>query len=84
LAEARRTPPHVVILDLMMPEMDGFTVLDHLKQQPETSNVPVIVVTAKDLTPAEKKRLEGHISRLMTKGDFLDEELLAEISRVLN
>jgi len=67
-----------------MPEMDGFTVLDHLKQQPETSNVPVIVVTAKDLTPAEKKRLEGHISRLMTKGDFLDEELLAEISRVLN
>jgi CheY-like chemotaxis protein len=73
-----------VILDLMMPEMDGFTVLDHLRQQPETRNVPVIVVTAKDLTPAEKKRLEGQISRLMTKGTFLDEDLLAEIGRVLS
>ena len=83
LAEARRTPPHVVILDLMMPEMDGFTVLDRLKQQPETAHVPVIVVTAKDLTQVEKKRLEGQISRLMTKGDFLDEDLLAEIGRVL-
>jgi len=83
LAEARRSPPHVVILDLMLPEMDGFTVLDHLKQQPETAGVPVIVVTAKDLTPEEKKRLEGQISRLMTKGDFVDEELLEEIGRVL-
>jgi CheY-like chemotaxis protein len=64
--------------------MDGFTVLDHLRQQPETRNVPVIVVTAKDLTPAEKKRLEGQISRLMTKGTFLDEDLLAEIGRVLS
>jgi CheY-like chemotaxis protein len=73
----------VVILDLMMPEMDGFTVLDHLKAQPETARVPVIVVTAKDLTPLEKRRLEGQISRLMTKGDFLDEELIEEIGRVL-
>jgi threonine synthase len=83
LAEARRITPHVVILDLMMPEMDGFTVLDHLKAQPETARVPVIVVTAKDLTPLEKRRLEGQISRLMTKGDFLDEELIEEIGRVL-
>jgi threonine synthase len=83
LAEARRITPHVIILDLMMPEMDGFTVLDHLKAQPETARVPVIVVTAKDLTPLEKRRLEGQISRLMTKGDFLDEELIEEIGRVL-
>jgi CheY-like chemotaxis protein len=66
-----------------MPEMDGFAVLDGLKQHPETRSVPVIVVTAKDLTPHERKRLEGQISRLMTKGDFLDEDLLAEIGRVV-
>ncbi|MEW6568354.1 MAG: pyridoxal-phosphate dependent enzyme [Chloroflexota bacterium] len=84
LAEARRTPPHLIVLDLMMPEMDGFAVLDHLRQQPETASVPIIVVTAMDLSPAEKKQLEGQIARLITKGDYLDEDLLHEISRVLD
>jgi threonine synthase len=83
LAVSRRSLPHLVILDLMMPDMDGFTVLDRLKDQPETRNVPVIVVTAKDLTPEERKRLEGRIARLMTKGDTMDEDLLREIGRVL-
>jgi len=72
-----------VILDLMMPEMDGFEVLDRLKDEQATHQVPVIVVTAKDLTLDEKKRLEGQISRLMTKGDFLNEDLLEEISKAL-
>jgi threonine synthase len=83
LAVSRRSPPHLVILHLMMPDKDGFTVLDRLKDQPETGNVPVIVVTAKDLTPEERKRLEGRIARLMTKGDTMDEDLLREIGRVL-
>ncbi len=84
LADARDHPPDLVILDLMMPEMDGFEVLDRLKDEPATHRVPVIVVTAKDLTLEEKKRLEGQISRLMTKGDFLNEDLLEEISKALN
>lgn len=83
IAEARRTPPHLMILDLMMPEMDGFIVLDHLRQHPETANIPVIVVTAMDLDPEEKRLLEGQIARLITKGDMLDEELMQEIGRVL-
>ena len=83
LAEARRSPPDLLILDLMMPEMDGFAVLDQLKQQPQTSNIPVIVVTAKELTVNEKKRLQGQIAQLMTKGDFLNMDLLEEIMKVL-
>jgi threonine synthase len=83
LSEARAHPPDLVILDLMMPEMDGFEVLDRLKDEQATQQVPVIVVTAKDLTLDEKKRLEGQISRLMTKGDFLNEDLLEEISKAL-
>ena len=76
--------PDLVILDLMMPGMDGFSVLEALRKQRETANIPVIVVTAKELTPQERRRLEGRISRLMTKGEFLSEDLLGEIGRALD
>jgi threonine synthase len=83
LVAAREAPPDLIILDLMMPEVDGFTVLDMLKGQAETASVPVIVVTAKELTPAEKKRLEGQIAKLMVKGSFLGEDLLREVGGAL-
>ncbi len=83
LREAKRIPADLVILDLMMPEMDGFAVLERLRAQPETARIPIIVVTAKMLTPTEKARLEGQIAQLMLKGDFLDDDLLEEINRAL-
>jgi threonine synthase len=75
----RRERPDVILMDLMMPGMDGFEVLDALKADEKVSNVPVIVVSAKELTAAERERLTGHIDMLMQKGDFTDEELLEEI-----
>ncbi len=80
---AEKNPPDLVILDLMMPELDGFSVLERLKQSSKTIDIPVIVITAKQLSAGEKERLRGKIARLMTKGDFLSEELLAEIERIL-
>lgn len=80
---ARRERPNLIILDLMMPGMDGFSVLDALKSSPETIDIPVIVVTAKELTPAEKKRLNGHIRSLMQKGDFMGDDLIDEIHSLL-
>lgn len=77
-------PPDLIILDLMMPDMDGFTVLDRLQQAPSTATVPVIVVTAKELTSREERSLQGRIRRLMTKGEFLSEDLLGEIDRALD
>lgn len=71
--------PDLIILDLMMPEMDGFSVLDALRQDPNTASIPVIVVTAQELTNKEKERLEGQIQSLMQKGDFMNEELLEEV-----
>jgi threonine synthase len=71
--------PNLIILDLMMPEMDGFAVLDALKAKPETANIPVIVSTAKELAPEEKDRLKGQIQALMQKGDFLSDEFLEEV-----
>jgi threonine synthase len=76
---ATRQRPDLIILDLMMPEMDGFAVLDRLKANPETAAIPVIVVTAKELTPQEKERLGGQIESLLQKGNFMDDELLGEI-----
>jgi threonine synthase len=75
----RRERPDVILMDLMMPGMDGFEVLDALKADEKVSDVPVIVVSAKELTAAERERLSGHIDKLMQKGDFTDEELLEEI-----
>ena len=75
--------PDLIILDLMMPEVDGFAVLDSLRSQPETANIPVIVATAKELTVDEKSRLQGQIQSLMLKGDFLNDEFLEEVRSLI-
>jgi threonine synthase len=79
LEMVRREHPDLILLDLMMPELDGFGVLEALKADEDLSQVPVIVITAKDLTPAERRRLSGQIEALMEKGAFTDEDLLEEI-----
>lgn len=78
-----RELPDLVILDLMMPEVDGFAVLDELRSKPETANIPVIVATAKELTVDEKSRLQGQIQSLMLKGDFLNDEFLEEVRSLI-
>jgi threonine synthase len=75
----QREVPDLIVLDLMMPELDGFAVLDALRANQDTANIPVIVATAKELTPDEKSRLNGHIQSLMQKGDFLNDEFLEEV-----
>lgn len=79
----QRELPDLIILDLMMPEMDGFSVLEALRSKPETAAIPVIVATAKELTPDEKNRLGGHIQSLMQKGDFLNDEFLEEVKALI-
>jgi threonine synthase len=79
LEVARKELPDAILLDLMMPEIDGFAVLDALKADPRTAPIPVIVVTAKELTPEEKLRLNGQIQALMQKGEFMSDELLEEV-----
>jgi threonine synthase len=79
----QRELPDLIILDLMMPEIDGFTVLEALRSKPETAAIPVIVATAKELTPDEKNRLGGQIQALMQKGDFLNDEFLDEVRSLI-
>ena len=75
--------PDLVLLDLMMPELDGFAVMDILQKKKETADIPIIVVTAKELTIAEKKRLDGHIQTLLQKGNFLSDDLENEVRSLL-
>ncbi len=84
LSIADQRPPDLIILDLMMPEMDGFALLDQFKRRQHTRDIPVIVVTAKELTPEEYKSLEGQVMSLIQKGNFLSDELLDEIELMLN
>jgi threonine synthase len=71
--------PDLVITDLMMPDIDGFSVIDALKSDSHTAGIPIIVLTAKELTVHERERLSGKIESLLQKGSFMDEELLQSI-----
>jgi threonine synthase len=79
----RTEKPDLVLLDLMMPGIDGFTVLDMMKADLELRDIPVIVITAKDLTSKDYKRLSGRVESLLQKGEFMEEELFESISDVL-
>ncbi|MFZ0544511.1 MAG: pyridoxal-phosphate dependent enzyme [Candidatus Promineifilaceae bacterium] len=80
----QETQPNLVILDLMMPGMDGFTIVDAMKSDDNLKEIPVIVVTAKELTSIEKRRLNGKIERLFQKGAFMDVDLVEDIRGVLD
>ncbi|MBN1439287.1 MAG: pyridoxal-phosphate dependent enzyme [Anaerolineales bacterium] len=79
----RRQQPDLVVMDLMMPELDGFGLLELLKKDPDLADIPVVVVTAKMLVPEERRRLSGQIQRLLQKGTFFDDDLLSEINKAL-
>jgi CheY-like chemotaxis protein len=71
--------PDLILLDLMMPELDGFGFAERLRAEPAWRAIPVLVVTAKDLTPEERLRLNGWVEQVLQKGAYSREELLAEV-----
>ncbi len=75
--------PDLILLDLMMPEMDGFQFTAELRRHPEWQNIPVVVLTAKDITQDDLRRLEGSVRRIMQKGAVDHRVLLTELHRTL-
>jgi len=75
--------PHIIILDLLMPEMDGFAVLEALKADEATRSIPIIVVTAKELTERDRQVLNNRIEALIQKGVLQREELLEDVASAL-
>ena len=80
LAEAL---PDVIVLDLMMPEMDGFEFLDELRKRAEWRHIPVVVVTSKDLTEEDHRRLNGEVERVLQKDAPTRDDMLREVSATL-
>jgi PAS domain S-box-containing protein len=79
---ARQELPDLIVLDLMMPEVDGFAVVRALQEHPDTARIPVLVVTAKQITDEDRDRLNGYVTTIMGKGGFDSDRLAAEVRRV--
>ena len=79
LARMTEALPDIILLDLMMPEMDGFQFLDELRANESWQAIPVIVITAKDLTEEDHRRLNGYVEGILQKGAYEPDALLREV-----
>ncbi len=82
LIEAKR--PDILLLDLVMPHPDGFEVIERLRENPKTHDLPIIVISAKELTAAESARLKETVSHVMKKQGMEGEKLVDEMNNVLS
>jgi CheY-like chemotaxis protein len=80
LAESQ---PMLILLDLMMPEMDGFQFVDRVRQHENWRTIPIVVVTAKDLTKEDRLRLNGYVQEIIRKGACPRDELLTQVSELV-
>jgi PAS domain S-box-containing protein len=79
LACMERERPSLILLDLMMPEMDGFEFADRVRQHPEWRSIPIVVLTAKDLTAEERRRLDGSVETILRKAGDSRTALLNQV-----
>jgi signal transduction histidine kinase/CheY-like chemotaxis protein len=83
LQQVHANCPQLILLDLMMPDMDGFEFIAKLRSDEACAMIPIIVVTAKVLTPNENSLLTGKVDKVMYKGSYNHSELLKEIQRLV-
>jgi CheY-like chemotaxis protein len=83
LESMKQALPSLILLDLLLPEMDGFDFLAELRKSPEWRAIPVIVLTACDLSAAEREQLNGEVRQVLMKGSYRREELLQEVRQLM-
>jgi len=83
ISMAKTHLPSLIILDLMMPEVSGFEVVEALAAHPETAKIPIIVLTAKLLTAEDQHALNGRVTQIMEKSDFNQRRFMSEVWRAL-
>ena len=79
LEKVQKGKPGLILLDLMMPEMDGFEFAEKLRENKDWLDIPVVVITAKDLTKDDHNRLKGNVEAIMQKGSYSRQDLLTEV-----
>jgi len=75
--------PNLILLDLMMPEMDGFEFITELRRHDEWRSIPVVVITARDLTADDHRRLNGYVAATVQKSAYSREDMVAEVRDLL-
>ena len=81
---ARRECPDLIVLDLMMPDVTGFDVVESLREHESTAAIPIVVVTAKQLTEQDLSKLNGYVATIMEKADFNRDRFTAEVRRAVS
>jgi len=79
LEQIAQRRPALILLDLMLPELDGIQVIDELHATPAGKAIPIVVLTAKELTPAEHQRLNESVAQILQKGTYSGEDLLRHV-----
>ena len=80
---AKREKPDLIVLDLMMPEISGFDVVSVLQENPDTATIPILVVTAKTITPEDRQKLNGYVTAIMEKAALDRDRFIAEVRRAM-
>jgi len=75
--------PDIILLDLMMPEMDGFEFLTEMRKRPHWADIPVVVITAMSLTNEDREKLNQQVQRILQKGAYSHDELLTEVQKLV-
>jgi signal transduction histidine kinase/CheY-like chemotaxis protein/CHASE3 domain sensor protein len=83
IARAQEKQPDLIVLDLMMPEVNGFDVVQALRGSDHTSSIPIIIVTAKQVTDDDRERLKGDVIKIIEKSEFKSGFFIKEIARAM-
>jgi PAS domain S-box-containing protein len=76
--------PDLILLDLMLPDMDGFELIGELRKSHSRDPIPIVAITGKDLTPAESQQLNGYVARVLQKGVYSCDTLLRDVRSIVN
>ncbi|MEG4810800.1 response regulator [Microcoleus sp. F8-D3] len=76
--------PHLILLDLMLPEMDGFELIGEIRKSHSGDPIPIVAITGKNLTPAESQQLNGYVERVLQKGLYSCDTLLRDVRSIVN
>jgi signal transduction histidine kinase/DNA-binding response OmpR family regulator len=80
---AREKQPELIVLDLLLPEMNGFEVVEELKRDIKTEHIPIVILTSKTITAEERNQLNGYVLKVINKSHFNHGRFISEVRRAL-